>query len=209
MALSIKHQQFAEEYLRCFNATKAYQATYPNVSRATAASNGYRLLKDKSEVAEYVQQRLSETAMSADEVLMRLAEEARAEYAEYIVALPRLDMVRMAQDGKADLIPQIVDDHGNIDVLQLALTGQLADVAEYILQAGYVDIAAMERDGKKHLIKSIKPTQYGMAIEFHDAQNAKLQIGKYHKLFIDRQEVENTGKVQIHVVYDNADSSTT
>ena len=27
--------------------------------------------------------------------------------------------------------------------------------------------------------------------------------------YVERQEVENTGKVQIHVVYDNADSSTT
>lgn len=86
MALSIKHQQFAEEYLRCFNATKAYQSVYPNVSRVTAASNGYRLLKDKSEVAEYIQQRLSETAMSADEVLMRLAEQARGNMGDFIRA---------------------------------------------------------------------------------------------------------------------------
>jgi len=85
MALSAKHQQFVEEYLRCFNATRAYQAVYPTVARLTAASNGYRLLKENPEIAEYVQQRLTETAMSANEVLMRLAEQARGDIGEYIV----------------------------------------------------------------------------------------------------------------------------
>lgn len=198
MALSAKHQQFVEEYLRCFNATRAYQAVYPTVGRLTAASNGYRLLRENPEVAEYVQQRLSEAAMGADEVLMRFAEEARAEYSKYIVAAPRLDMIRMAKDGKADLIPQFVDHQGNIDVLGLALNGRLAEVAEYIIEPGYVDIVAMERDGKKHLIKSIKPTQWGKAIEFYDAQAARMQIGKHHKLFTDK--VEMSGDIDIAFV---------
>lgn len=201
MALSEKHRIVADEYLRCFNRRQAYRAAYPDTSDTVASSNSWRLWQNP-EMQGYISKRLTETAMSADEVLMRLAEEARAEYAKYIVASPRLDMVRMAQDGKADLIPQIVDEHGNIDVLKLAMTGQIADVAGYILQAGYVDIAAMDRDGKKHLIKSIKPTQYGMAIEFHDAQAAKLQIGKYHKLFTDQSEVKHSGTIQLEYVND-------
>jgi len=88
MALSAKHQQFVEEYLRCFNATKAYQAVYPTVGRLTAASNGYRLLRENPEVAEYVQQRLSEAAMGADEVLMRLAEQARGNMGDFIRVTP-------------------------------------------------------------------------------------------------------------------------
>ena len=88
MALSAKHQQFVEEYLRCFNATRAYQAVYPTVGRLTAASNGYRLLKENPEVAEYVQQRLSEAAMGADEVLMRLAEQARGNMGDFIRVTP-------------------------------------------------------------------------------------------------------------------------
>ena len=55
------------------------------MARLTAASNGYRLLKENPEIAEYVQQRLTETAMSANEVLMRLAEQARGDIGEYIV----------------------------------------------------------------------------------------------------------------------------
>lgn len=209
MALTAQQQLFVEEYLRTFNATDAYLTAYPSVKRNTAASNGHRLLKENIEIAELIQVRLSEAAMSADEVLMRLAQEARAEYAEYIITTPCLDLIRMAKDGKADLIPQVIDHRGNIDVLALALNGKLAQVAEYIIEPGYVDIAAMERDGKKHLIKAIRPTQWGKAVEFYDAQAAKTNLGKYHKLFVDRQEIENTGKVTINVVYDDADSKTT
>lgn len=85
MALSAQQQLFIEEYLRTFNATAAYRTAYPNVKRTTAASNGYRLLRENPEVDEMVQQRLTETAMSANEVLMRLAEQARGDIGEYIV----------------------------------------------------------------------------------------------------------------------------
>jgi hypothetical protein len=190
VALSEKHKAVANEYLKCFNRSEAYRAVYPSVASDTAASNAWRLWQNP-DMQEYISRRLSEAAMSADEVLMRLAEDARAEYAQYIVAAPRLDMVRMAKDGLADLIPQIIDEHGNIDIVALARNGQLAQVAEYITQPGYVDIAAMERDGKKHLIKGLKPTQWGLTVEFHDAQAAKVQLGRYHKLFVDRSETRN------------------
>ena len=144
MALSAKHQQFVEEYLSCFNATRAYQAVYPSVGRLTAASNGYRLLRENPEVAEYVKLRLSEAAMSADEVLMRLAEQARGAH------------------------------------------------SEYIQEDGTIDIESMVKKGKAHLIKKISYTKGRKEYEFHDAQAALIQLGKHHKLFVDRQEV--TGK---------------
>lgn len=144
MALSAKHQQFVEEYLRCFNATRAYQAVYPTVGRLTAASNGYRLLRENPEIDEYVQQRLSETAMSKNEVLMRLAEQARGVH------------------------------------------------NDYIQEDGTIDIAQMVKDGRAHLIKKISYTKGRKEYEFHDAQAALVQLGKHHKLFVDRQEV--TGK---------------
>lgn len=86
MALSAQQQLFIEEYLRTFNATASYLKAYPNVKRTTAASNGYRLLRENPEVDEMVQQRLSETAMSANEVLMRLAEQARGNMGDFIRA---------------------------------------------------------------------------------------------------------------------------
>jgi phage terminase small subunit len=144
MALTAQQQAFAEEYLRTFNKTDSYLAAYPSAKRSTAASNGHRLLKENAEVAEYVQLRISETAMSADEVLMRLAEHARGAH------------------------------------------------SAYIREDGTIDIEGMVKKGKAHLIKKISYTKGRKEYEFHDAQTALIQLGKHHKLFVDRQEV--TGK---------------
>ena len=111
MALSAKHQQFVEEYLSCFNATRAYQAVYPTVGRLTAASNGYRLLRENPEVAEYVQHRLSEAAMGADEVLMRLAEQARGNMGDFIRVTPdgsfTIDLTGAESTQKLGLIRKV------------------------------------------------------------------------------------------------------
>lgn len=77
------------------------------MGRLTAASNGYRLLRENPEVAEYVKLRLSEAAMSADEVLMRLAEQARGAHSEYIQEDGTIDIESMVKKGKAHLIKKI------------------------------------------------------------------------------------------------------
>lgn len=130
--------------------------------------------------------------MRADEVLKRLAEQARSEHTAYIVTKPRLDMVQMAKDGLGELIPDAIDENGDIDIVRLAMEGKLEQYAPYILQSGYVDLESMRREGMIHLVKGIKHTQYGMQVEFYDAQKALELIGKNHALFTDRQEV--TGK---------------
>ena len=78
MALSPKHRVFCEEYLKTWNATDAYQAAYPKSSRETARRNGSRLLTN-ADISEEIQRRVDEQTMSANEVLSRLAEQARGE----------------------------------------------------------------------------------------------------------------------------------
>jgi hypothetical protein len=54
-----------------------------------------------------------------------------------------------------------------------------------------LDLVQLIEDGKAHLIKNVKRDQYGNTIvELYDAQVALIQIGKYHKLFVDRAEVD-------------------
>lgn len=74
MALSAKQQLFVNEYLQCFNATRA--AIAAGYSEKTAAEMGYENLR-KPQIAEAISRRLKETAMTSDEVIMRLAEQAR------------------------------------------------------------------------------------------------------------------------------------
>lgn len=147
MALSPKHRKFCEEYLSVWNATDAYQAAYPKVSRDVARANGARLLANAS-ISEEIQRRVEEITLSANEVLARLAEHARAEYSAYLTA-----------EG--------------------------------------VDLDRMIADGKRHLIKGFKETAFGRIVEFYDAQAALVHIGKHHKLFTDKVEVEHSGSVEI------------
>ena len=101
MTLSAKRRAFVEEYLRCWNATEA--AKRAGYAERSAQVQGSRLLSDDM-VAGYVKQRLAELAMSADEVLIRLGQQARAEYAPYITRSGQVDLEQMIADGKAHLI---------------------------------------------------------------------------------------------------------
>lgn len=79
MTLTRKREAWINEYLHCWNATEAAR----RVGFAHPNTQGPRLLLDVSIKAE-IQARLSENAMSADEVLHRLAEHARGNMGDFI-----------------------------------------------------------------------------------------------------------------------------
>ena len=201
MALTAKQQIFVDRYLESFNATKAYDEAYSPKNRAVCASNGHRLLRN-ADISTAINERLSASAMRADEVLQRLAEQARSEHTRYITNRPRLDMVRMAMDSKGDLIPAVIDEKGDIDVAQMARAGVLELYAPYIDTTPFVDLDAMRRDGMMHLVKGIKNTKDGLQVEFYDAQSALVHIGKNHALFTDKTEQKIDGKIEIEYVDD-------
>lgn len=72
---------FVEEYLTCWNATEA--AARAGYSARSAATQGARLLATP-EIQAALTARLDEKAMSADEVIARLTEQARASIADFI-----------------------------------------------------------------------------------------------------------------------------
>lgn len=99
MTLTTKRRVFIEEYLKCFNATEAARrATYahPNVQGPT--------LVNLSEIKEIIDARLKELAMEADEVLLRLSEQARGDHSTYIKSDGTVDLPRLIEDDKAHLI---------------------------------------------------------------------------------------------------------
>jgi len=105
----------AEEYLRCWNQTKAAIATgYPPGRARKSASRVFA----RPEVQAYIAERIAERAMTADEVLARLAEQARAEYAPYLLSSGTVDLERMLADGRGHLIKGIKWDRGGNRIVE-------------------------------------------------------------------------------------------
>lgn len=104
MALTDKRQAFVNEYVRDWNGRAA--AVRAGYSENGAAVTAHRLLED-AEVQGEIKRRVDETAMSTDETLVRLAEQARAAYAPYITAEGGVDLEQLVSDGKAHLIRKV------------------------------------------------------------------------------------------------------
>ncbi len=104
MSLTGKQRLFVEEYLTHWNATEA--AKRAGYSERTAGVIGCENLT-KPNIAAEIARRVSERSMTADEVLVRLAEQARSLYAEYIDEWGKVDIKRMKDDGKAHLIKKV------------------------------------------------------------------------------------------------------
>lgn len=99
--------KFVNEYFRCnMNATEAYSRLHPNVTRETARRAASRLMTNV-DISTEIQKRLADAKMGADEVLARLSEQAKGEYAKYIKPDGWVDIERLIEDGKGHLIKSV------------------------------------------------------------------------------------------------------
>lgn len=101
MGLSNKRRAFVEEYLKCWNGAEA--ARRAGYAERTANRTGSKLLSIV-DVQAHIQRRIREKAMGADEVLLRLGEQARGEVAGYLTADGEVDLERLLADGKGHLV---------------------------------------------------------------------------------------------------------
>lgn len=98
LPLSKKRMMFVHEYVKDFNVRRAARAVgYGH------EGSGYRVLK-RAEVRKAIAEILQEKVMTAEEVLARLSEQARGDYAEYLLPNGSVDLGRMLSDGKGHLI---------------------------------------------------------------------------------------------------------
>jgi hypothetical protein len=80
--LTRKLRVFVEEYLITWNATEACRRAGYNGNTATLASIAYKNMRRPAVVAQ-IKRRMAERAMQADEVLARLADQARVTMADF------------------------------------------------------------------------------------------------------------------------------
>lgn len=104
MALNARYQVFVDSYLATFNRTQAALAA--GYSPRTAYSQGARLLKNV-EVSAAIRDRLQETAMTADEVLMRLSAHARGDISDFLDDNGYFDLTKARAAQKTSLIKKL------------------------------------------------------------------------------------------------------
>jgi hypothetical protein len=168
--LTNKQRVFVEAYLQTWNASEAArQANY-----AHPGQQGERLLK-KVEVAAAIEQRVKAMAMQADEVLARLAEQARANAGDFVVFrdVPVWQVLGLKPPERPP--DEDLDDDDEEPPAEVPTIRVMEIDADMIKARG-------------HLVKKISMTKYGPAIELHDGQAALVHIGKHLKLFTEQVE---------------------
>lgn len=172
MPLTNKQRLFVEHYLTCLNAAEA--ARRSGYSAKSAYAIGSENLT-KPEIKAAIDERLQEAAMSADEVLRRLADHARGTLEDFI-------------SGQALIAPDKAEE---TDGEPVAATGP------------YVDLEKARALGKMHLLKKFKVDKDGaVTIELHDPQAALVQLGRYHGLFLDKTALTDpTGQMPAPLIY--------
>jgi hypothetical protein len=144
--LTDKRQAFVDAYLECWNASEAARVAGYAVPR----QEGSRLLSNV-DIQDEIQRRVNERAMTADEVLLRLAAMARGNIGDFFSIVPDREFP-------------------------------------------VLDMKKAYAAGNFKLIKKIKYSAEGaMEFELYDAQAALVQLGKFHKVIIERSEVSGAG----------------
>lgn len=156
-----------EEYLRTWNGTDAYKAAYPKCTRETARINASKLLTATNIKAE-IDKRLSESAMSADEVLERLGRQARGSHESWI---------RINDDGFISFDFSNPETAKHLDLIKKIKTKRTRRI-----------------EGKGNDTEEWEDEW--VEVELYDAQAALALLGKHHKLFNER--VDHSGNIVLY-----------
>lgn len=121
MALNDKQRAFVDHYLISRNASKA--ARLAGYSDKTAGQQGYRLLQSPA-VQAAIRESMAALAMTAEEVLFRLTEQAQVSMEDFLsITLgtsPRIDLGKALEAGKLHLVKKIsFDKAGQIASIEL------------------------------------------------------------------------------------------
>lgn len=127
-SLTNKQRLFIEEYLQCWNATEAARRAGYAGNDATLAVVGYENLR-KPKLEAIIHQRLAEAAMGADEVLKRLAEQARGLSKDFFTSGGNLDMPTIVAEDMTHLVKKTRQTKYGLDI-------ELYDAQAALVQIG-------------------------------------------------------------------------
>lgn len=129
--LTDKQRVWIEEYLVCWDATAAAR----KAGYSDPAQSGYEN-KIRQDIQVIIKARLAEKAMETDEVLARLADQARSSMKDFLYIGPKgrvkIDLAKAARAGKLHLLHRYSKGKGGIVAFEL-----------YDAQAALVQIAKL------------------------------------------------------------------
>lgn len=178
MALTGKQKAFINAYLATFNATEAARQARYKGDDASLATIGWENLR-KLEIAKAISERLSAQAMTADEVMGRLADQARGNMS---------DFVRFNENGDPTFDLQTASVMGKLQLAKKLKTKTRS----------WSEPTFNVTNGE---IESREITETAIEFELYDAQAALVHIGKHHKLFVDKLDVKHSGNVTTSEVH--------
>ena len=175
MALTKRRKLFIEEYLECWNGTEAAR----RAGYAHPGVQACRLLKD-ARIQQAINDRLAEKCMSADEVLLRLADMARSDIG---------DLVLIREDGSWTVDWKTVK--GKTHVIKKAY-----DTKHGLSFELYDAQAALEKIGRAHgIFKSVHEHtgKDGGKIEHEHGLSDDDRITKLIQLLDEARDRQNQG----------------
>jgi phage terminase small subunit len=168
--LNAKQRIFVEQYLtNGFNATKA--AISAGYSEKTARVIGYENLT-KPYIRAEIEIYLAEMTLSREEILVRVADLARADFADYLTIKDVPDLAKLLSRPE----PKEGEERPPMP---------METVAE-------LDLLKAVQNGKTYAIEAVEHGKYGLRVKVHDKLKALELAGRAKGMFKDKVEV--TGK---------------
>jgi phage terminase small subunit len=198
LELTDKQRLFCLHYVRCFNATKAYQKAY-GCSYDTAASIGYRLLENdgvRDEIMRLKQSRLNRELLDEHDIFQKYMDIAFADITDYV------------EFGREEI--QVMGAFGPVEIKDPE-TGEKTPLMKEVNTVRFRESA--EVDGT--LITEVKQGKDGASIKLADRMRAldwlanhmdlateeqKARIAQLHaqtdKLTGNNQEIEDMDEIE-------------
>lgn len=201
MTLSKKHCLFVEEYLKQFNATKAYLTVYPKSSYDSARANSARLLANDN-ISKEIQARLAEVHMSADEALKHMADMGRSDMGVFW---------KVTDEWMYNPLPEyeILDEKEVMDDTKYPPEKRISYRVRHVV----LDMDKVADPRYSWMIKKFSNSRRnGLSIEMYDRHAVNRDILKVHGKFTDRVDVTSGGEklqppqiIEIVKYYDKPD----
>lgn len=178
--LTPKQKLFTDYYIGEARQNAAKAARLAGYSEKTAKEVGYENLT-KPHISDYISARLKELTLSAETVLARLTEIANGDVNDFLNENGHFDLQTARQNGKTPLIKKLKQ--------KRTIKQKKTEVSESMQ-------SFLAKDEIDEIETDVEIIYEETEFELYSAHEALRDLGKHHKLFTDKTEIEHKGEVR-------------